>query len=323
MSSYLSKQRIRYSFGKISNNVCIPNLIKVQKKSYEDFLQLNTDVRSREVKGLEEVLQSVFCVNDSEGKARLEYENYSLGEAKYTPEECIKRGVNYASPLRVKLRLILWDLESSQSREIKGIKEQEVYLGDIPLMTDNGTFIINGAQRVIVSQLHRSPGVFYTHDEGKHSTSGKYIYSARIIPYRGSWIDFEFDTKDIVYFRIDRKRKIHVSTLLRAIGYSTSDILKTFHSIIKYTVRDGKFIATFDPVKNCGTKIKYDVIDTTTQDVILSPGTRLTTKLTEDLCSVYSDSNNRALYYAVLEDDIIGKFLAEDIINPTDRKSVV
>lgn len=322
MSSYLSKQRIRYSFGKISNNVCIPNLIKVQKKSYEDFLQLNTDVRSREVKGLEEVLQSVFCVNDSEGKARLEYENYSLGEAKYTPEECIKRGVNYASPLRVKLRLILWDLESSQSREIKGIKEQEVYLGDIPLMTDNGTFIINGAQRVIVSQLHRSPGVFYTHDEGKHSTSGKYIYSARIIPYRGSWIDFEFDTKDIVYFRIDRKRKIHVSTLLRAIGYSTSDILKTFHSIIKYTVRDGKFIATFDPVKNCGTKIKYDVIDTTTQDVILSPGTRLTTKLTEDLCSVYSDSNNRALYYAVLEDDIIGKFLAEDIINPTTKEII-
>ena len=235
MSSYLSKRRIRYSFGKISSNVRIPNLIKVQKKSYEDFLQLNVPIDNRKKQGLEEVLQSVFQVNDSEDKARLEYINYSLGEPKYTPDECIQRGVNYASPLKVNLRLILWDTETeSEIKEIKGIKEQEVYLGDIPLMTNKGTFIINGAQRVIVSQLHRSPGVFYTHDEGKNSSSGKYIYSARIIPYRGSWIDFEFDTKDILYFRIDRKRKIHVSTLLRAIGYNTNQILEKFHSLRLY-----------------------------------------------------------------------------------------
>jgi DNA-directed RNA polymerase subunit beta len=163
----------------------------VQKKSYEEFLQLDASRDNRQKQGLEEVLRSVFQVSDVEGKAKLEYINYDLGEHKYTSEECIQRGVNYASPLKVRLRLILWDCDTElEKKEIKGIKEQEVYIGDIPLMTDKGTFIINGAQRVIVSQLHRSPGVFYTHDEGKTSSSGKYIYSARIIPYRGSWIDF-------------------------------------------------------------------------------------------------------------------------------------
>ena len=311
MSSYLSKRRIRYSFGKISSNVRIPNLIKVQKKSYEDFLQLNVPIDNRKKQGLEEVLQSVFQVNDSEDKARLEYINYSLGEPKYTPDECIQRGVNYASPLKVNLRLILWDTETeSEVKEIKGIKEQEVYLGDIPLMTNKGTFIINGAQRVIVSQLHRSPGVLYTHDEGKNSSSGKYIYSARIIPYRGSWIDFEFDTKDILYFRIDRKRKIHVSTLLRAIGCNTNQILEKFYKFIKFEWKNNKLITKFDPIKFRGMKIEKDIVDANTKEIIFKKGIRVTPRILKDF-----ENNNIDRYYITTEDDIKRKFLAKDIVN--------
>ena len=313
MSSYLSKRRIRYSFGKISSNVRIPNLIKVQKKSYEDFLQLNISVDSRKKQGLEEVLRSVFQVNDSEDKARLEYINYSLGEPKYTPDECIQRGVNYASSLKANLRLILWDNETeSEIKEIKGIKEQEVYLGDIPLMTDKGTFIINGAQRVIVSQLHRSPGVFYTHDGGKNSSSGKYIYSARIIPYRGSWIDFEFDTKDILYFRIDRKRKIHVSTLLRAIGYNANQILEKFYKFIKFEWKNNKLITKFNPIKFRGMKIEEDIVDANTKEVIFKKGIRVTPRVLKDF-----EKNSADRYYVATEDDIKRKFLAKDIVNLT------
>ena len=312
MSTYLSKRRIRYSFGKISSNVSIPNLIKVQKKSYEEFLQLDISRDNRQKQGLEEVLQSVFQVSDAEGKAKLEYINYDLGEPKYTPEECIQRGVNYASPLKVSLRLILWDCDTElETKEIKGIKEQEVYIGDIPLMTDKGTFIINGAQRVIVSQLHRSPGVFYTHDEGKNSSSGKYIYSARIIPYRGSWIDFEFDTKDILHFRIDRKRKIHVSTLLRAIGYNKNMILEEFYRFIKYEWKNGQLITKLDPNKFRGMKIENDVIDADTGDVIFEKGIRVTPRLLKNFEEASTEKN-----YIASEDEVKGKFLAKDIVHP-------
>lgn len=312
MSTYLSKRRIRYSFGKISSNVSIPNLIKVQKKSYEEFLQLDISRDNRQKQGLEEVLQSVFQVSDAEGKAKLEYINYDLGEPKYNPEECIQRGVNYASPLKVSLRLILWDCDTElETKEIKGIKEQEVYIGDIPLMTDKGTFIINGAQRVIVSQLHRSPGVFYTHDEGKNSSSGKYIYSARIIPYRGSWIDFEFDTKDILHFRIDRKRKIHVSTLLRAIGYNKNMILEEFYRFIKYEWKNRQLITKLDPNKFRGMKIENDVIDADTGDVIFEKGIRVTPRLLRNFEEASTEKN-----YIASEDEVKEKFLAKDIVHP-------
>ena len=312
MSTYLSKRRIRYSFGKISSNVRIPNLIKVQKKSYEEFLQLDVSRDNRQKQGLEEVLQPVFQVSDVEGKAKLEYINYDLGEPKYTPEECIQRGVNYASPLKVRLRLILWDCDTElETKEIKGIKEQEVYIGDIPLMTDKGTFIINGAQRVIVSQLHRSPGVFYTHDEGKNSSSGKYIYSARIIPYRGSWIDFEFDTKDILYFRIDRKRKIHVSTLLRAIGYSKNMILEEFYRFVTYKRKKGQLVTKLAPDKFRGMKIENDVMDADTGDVIFEKGIRVTPRLLKNFEEANAERN-----YIASEDEIKGKFLAKDIVHP-------
>ena len=280
MSSYLSKRRIRYSFGRISSSVQIPNLIKVQKKSYEDFLQLDVSNSRRNKQGLEEVLHSAFKITDTEKKASLEYISYDLGDPKYTPEECIQRGVNYASPLKVNLRLILWDCDTaSDVREIKGVKEQQVYMGDVPLMTNKGTFIINGAQRVVVSQLHRSPGVFYSHDAGKTSSSGKYIYSARIIPYRGSWMDLEFDTKDVLYFRIDRKRKMHVSTLLRAIGYSKNQILAEFYRFIKYKWQKDKLITELNPSKLRGIQIEEDIIDADTDEVIFAKGVRFTPRL--------------------------------------------
>jgi DNA-directed RNA polymerase subunit beta len=311
VSSYLSKRRIRCSFGKISNNVTIPNLIKVQKQSYEEFLQLNISRESRKSQGLEEVLASVFQVDDPEGKSKLEYVSYKLGEPKYEPDECIQRGVNYASPLRVTLRLIVWDTDvESDVKEIKGIKEQEVYIGDIPLMTDKGTFIINGAQRVVVSQLHRSPGVFYTHDGGKDSSSGKYLYSARIIPYRGSWIDFEFDTKDILYFRIDRKRKMHVTTLLKAMGYDRQKVLEEFYKFVSYTWEDGRLVSKFEPSNFRGMKIEKDLIDAQTNEVIFEKGVRVTPRLIK----VLQESGKERICVAD-EDSLIGKCLAEDIMD--------
>ena len=195
---FLSKKRIRISFGKVPCSKNIPDLMKVQKDSYDFFLQPNLNGKKREDHGLENVLSSVFRIDDPDGRSRLEFVKYSIGEAKYDPLECIQRNVNYSAPLKVTLRLIIWDQENN--KEIKGIKEQDVFLADVPLMTNDSTFIINGAQRVVVSQLHRSPGAFYTHDDGKTSTSGKTLYSARIVPYRGSWLDLEFDTKDILYF---------------------------------------------------------------------------------------------------------------------------
>jgi DNA-directed RNA polymerase subunit beta len=312
LSLYLSKRRIRYSFGRLSNSVRIPNLIKVQKKSYEDFLQLEVQSNKRNKQGLQEVLQSVFQVDDVEGRARLEYVRYELGEPKYTPEESIQRGVHYASPLKISLRLILWDSDiESNTKEIKGIKEQQVYMGDVPLMTEKGTFVINGAQRVIVSQLHRSPGVFYSHDGGKSSSSGKYIYSARVIPYRGSWIDFEFDTKDILYFRIDRKRKIHISTLLRAIGYNRESIFREFYKFIEYEWKDDRLVVELNPDRLRGVKVDTDIIDADTKDMIFKKGTRITPRVLKEFIS---DGKTRS--YLANEDDIKRKFLATDILEP-------
>ncbi len=314
MSSYLSKRRIRYSFGKISSNIDAPDLVKIQKESYEKFLQSNIPKEERKNQGLEKVLRSVFQVYDPEGSGKLEYVSYTLGTPKYTPRECIQRGVNYAAALKVVLRLIIWDCETdSDTKEIKSIKEQEVHMGDIPLMTDRGMFIINGAQRVVVSQLHRSPGVFYTHDKGKNSISGKYIYSARIIPDRGSWIDFEFDIKDVLYFRIDRKRKIHITTLLKAMGYDRQKILKEFYSFVTYEWAKDNLITEFDPIKFRGVKVEKDIIDAETKEIVFKKDTRVTPKLVRDL-----QGENKKRYYIASEEDLEKKYLAKDVI---DRKT--
>src|ERR1700712_2512283 len=223
--SFTSRKRIRRSFGRIASITTMPNLIEVQKNSYEQFLQRFVSNEKRTDSGLQTVFKSVFPIKDFAETATLEFVKYEFDEPKYDVEECRSRGINYAAPLRVTLRLIVWIVDAdTAAREIKDIKEQDVYMGDIPLMTDNGTFIINGTERVIVSQMHRSPGVFFDHDHGKTHSSGKYLYSARIIPYRGSWLDFEFDAKDIVHVRIDRRRKLPATSILRALGMDNQQI---------------------------------------------------------------------------------------------------
>src|SRR5712672_2748495 len=211
--------RARRTFAKIAKIIDIPNLIDIQKQSYEKFLQKDIPIEKREDVGLQGVFKSVFPIKDFSETSSLEFVSYTLDKPKYDVDECRQRGMTFAAPIKVIVRLVVWDTnEETGSQSIRDVKEQEVFFGEIPLMTDNGTFIINGTERVVVSQLHRSPGVFYDHDKGKTHSSGKLLYNARIIPYRGSWIDFEFDHKDILYVRIDRRRKLPATVLLRALG---------------------------------------------------------------------------------------------------------
>ena len=226
--SYTEKKRIRKDFSKLPHVMDVPYLLAIQLDSYREFLQAGAGKDQFRDIGLHAAFKSVFPIISYSGNAALEYVGYRLGEPAFDVKECVLRGVTFAVPLRVKVRLIIFDRESS-NKAIKDIKEQEVYMGEIPLMTENGTFIINGTERVIVSQLHRSPGVFFDHDRGKTHSSGKLLYSARIIPYRGSWLDFEFDPKDAVFVRIDRRRKLPASVLLRALGYSTEEVLDAFY----------------------------------------------------------------------------------------------
>jgi DNA-directed RNA polymerase subunit beta len=281
--TFTPRKRIRKSFGRIPEVAPMPNLIDVQRSSYEGFLQMHIPYDSRTNTGLQEVFRSVFPIDDFAGRGRLEFVYYELEEPKYDVEECIQRGMNYAAPLKVVLRLIVWDLdEDTGAKSIRDIKEQPVYMGDMPLMTDNGTFIINGTERVIVSQMHRSPGVFFDHDKGKTHSSGKFLFAARVIPYRGSWLDFEFDSKDMIYVRIDRKRKLPVTTLLYALesewsernraekiaagedpasivirGLDSEHILNYFYGQVVFTCGEKGWARPFDPEAFRGGRHRY------------------------------------------------------------------
>src|SRR6187200_828611 len=223
--------RVRQSFGKISRIIDIPNLIDIQMKSYEKFLQAYVPPIERQDYGLQGVFRSVFPIRDFNGTSELVFVGYTLEKPKYDVDECRQRGMTFAAPIKVTIQLIIYDNSGEGSeRLVRDIKEQEVYFGEIPLMTENGTFIINGTERVVVSQLHRSPGVFFDHDRGKTHSSGKLLYQARIIPYRGSWLDFEFDPKDLIHVRIDRRRKMPATVLLKALGYSTEELLAFYYS---------------------------------------------------------------------------------------------
>jgi DNA-directed RNA polymerase subunit beta len=224
--SFTEKKRIRKDFGKLPKVMEVPYLLAIQLDSYRKFLQHDKSADERFEEGLEAAFRSVFPISSYSGNAALEYAGYEFGKPVFDVKECIIRGTTYAAPLRVRIRLVIYDKESNGA--IKDIREQQVYMGEIPLMTENGTFVINGTERVIVSQLHRSPGVFFDHDKGKTHSSGKLLYSARVIPYRGSWLDFEFDPKDMVYVRIDRRRKLPATILLRALGYTSDEILDIF-----------------------------------------------------------------------------------------------
>jgi len=308
--SFTARKRIRKSFGKIEAVAEMPNLIDIQSKSYESFLQMSIAQTERSDVGLNGALSSVFPINDMAETCTLEYIGYSFDKPKYDVEECRQRGINFSAPLKVTLRLIVWDVdEDTGAREIKGIKEQDVYMGDIPLMTKNGTFIINGTERVIVSQMHRSPGVFFDHDKGKTHSSGKFLYSARIIPYRGSWLDFEFDAKDLVFFRIDRRRKILIGTLLRALGLDKKAILETFYNkdVLK-KVKKGWSIP-FKPEVLKGTKLHDDLIDAATGKVVAEAGTKMSPRALKKLAQSGLEEQ------LITSELLVGKYIAEDIID--------
>jgi len=309
--SFTSRKRIRRSFGRIASITSMPNLIEVQKNSYEQFLQRFVSSDKRKEQGLQTVFKGVFPIKDFAETSTLEFVKYEFDEPKYDVEECRSRGINYAAPLRVTLRLIVWIVDADTgAREIKDIKEQDVYMGDIPLMTDNGTFLINGTERVIVSQMHRSPGVFFDHDKGKSHSSGKILFSARVIPYRGSWLDFEFDAKDIVYVRIDRRRKLPVTSLLRALGMPTEEILGTFYNTLSYKrAKSGGWTTKYIPESWKGVKLAYDLIDAKTGKKALEEGKKINMRIAKKLAE---DGLKEIL---LTDEQLIGKYFAADLIN--------
>jgi DNA-directed RNA polymerase subunit beta len=308
--SFTSKKRIRKDFGKIASVTSMPNLIEVQKNSYEQFLQMHTSKDQRKNAGLHAVFQSVFPITDFSDTATLEYVNYEFDAPKYDVDECRQRGINFAAPLRVTLRLIVWLVdEESGVREIKDIKEQDVYMSDVPLMTENGTFVINGTERVIVSQMHRSPGVFFSHDDGKTHSSGKYLYSARVIPYRGSWLDFEFDAKDIVHVRIDRRRKLPATTILRALGMDNQQILGTYYDTRTLKHSKKGWTAPFDPAQFKGKKLEFPLIDAKSGKTLAEAGQKLTPRALKKIAEAGTTD------IVLAEEQLQGVFLASDLVN--------
>src|SRR4029079_19106831 len=255
--SFTERKRIRKSFAKRASVLQVPYLLATQIDSYAAFLQAEVPGESRRNQGLQTAFSSIFPIVSHSGNARLEFVSYQLGIPPFDVKECQQRGLTFASPLRAKVRLTIMDREASKPT-VKEVKEQEVYVGEIPLMTTTGSFIINGTERVIVSQLHRSPGVFFEHDRGKTHSSGKLLVSARIIPYRGSWLDFEFDPKDIVFFRVDRRRKMPVTTLLKAIGLTNEDILKQFFQFDTFHLAKGGAQLEFVPERLRGEMARFD-----------------------------------------------------------------
>ncbi|MBY5813795.1 DNA-directed RNA polymerase subunit beta, partial [Rhizobium leguminosarum] len=308
--SFNGRRRVRKFFGKIPEVAEMPNLIEVQKASYDQFLMVEEPKGGRPDEGLQAVFKSVFPITDFSGASMLEFVSYEFEPPKFDVDECRQRDLTYAAPLKVTLRLIVFDIdEDTGAKSIKDIKEQSVYMGDMPLMTNNGTFIVNGTERVIVSQMHRSPGVFFDHDKGKSHSSGKLLFAARVIPYRGSWLDIEFDAKDIVYARIDRRRKIPVTSLLMALGMDGEEILDTFYTKSLYK-RDGEgWRIPFKPETLKGAKAITEMVDADTGEVVVEAGKKLTPRLLRTL----SDKGLKALKAA--DDDLYGNYLAGDIVN--------
>lgn len=333
-ASITARQKMRRNFGRVSEIAPIPNLIELQKHSYDQFLQKGTETHKRNAAfGLQGVFESVFPVRDFGGKAQLEFVSYEFGEPEYDEDECRYRGLTFAAPLRATFRLVVWDIdEDTDARSIKDIKEQDVYMGDMPIMTDNGTFIVNGVERVVVSQMHRSPGVFFSHDEGKTHASGKFLFSARVIPYRGSWLDFEFDAKDLLYVRIDRKRKLPITTLLMALdneettkllkknkiegfvhshdvdfeikGMSREEILQHYYSTIVYKQHKKGWKIPFLPEQWRSNKLTRNLVDAKTGKVLAEAGTKLTPRALKKLVE------EGVQEILVPADDLIGRFVS-------------
>jgi len=309
--TFTGRKRIRKFFGHIREVAEMPNLIEVQKASYDQFLLVDEPKGGRPDEGLQAVFKSVFPISDFSSTALLEFVKYEFEAPKYDVDECRQRGMTYAAPLKVTLRLIVFDVDpDTQAKSVKDIKEQDVYMGDMPFMTSNGTFIVNGTERVIVSQMHRSPGVFFDHDKGKTHSSGKLLFAARIIPYRGSWLDIEFDAKDITYARIDRRRKIPVTSLLFALGMDGEEILRTFYKSITYKkVKDG-WRVPYDAERMRGVKAAVDLIDADSGEVVVEAGKKLTVRGARLL----AEKGVKAL--KAQDEDLFGQYIAEDLYDP-------
>ncbi|MGB6088573.1 MAG: DNA-directed RNA polymerase subunit beta, partial [Candidatus Binataceae bacterium] len=316
-SQVTSNLRVRRSFGKIKKIIEIPNLIEIQKRSYDEFLQAGVSVEDRkDDAGLQAVFKSVFPIKDFNETASLEFVSYELGTPKYDVEECHQRGMTYAAPLKVKIQLVIWDVESGR-RSIKNVKEQEVYFGEIPLMTPNGTFMVNGTERVIVSQLHRSPGVFFEHDKGRTHTSGKLLFSARIIPYRGSWIDFEFDPRDVLYVRIDRRRKFPATVLLRALGMTTEDLLNYYYQKDVLTLEAARYSKQFIPDHLIGQRVGRDVKDPKSGEVLAREGRKFNKAIVRAMESAKIND------VPISPDEVFGRVSAHDVVNPSTGEVII
>ncbi|KYF80383.1 DNA-directed RNA polymerase subunit beta [Sorangium cellulosum] len=311
-----SNFRVRKNLGRVRRIIDVPNLIDIQKSSYDKFLQMSVPPNEREEVGLQAVFRSVFPIKDFNGTSELVFVSYNLEPPKYDVDECRQRGMTYSAPIKVTNQLMIYDTRDGGERIVRDIKEQEVYFGELPLMTETGTFIINGTERVVVSQLHRSPGVFFDHDKGKTHSSGKLLYSARVIPYRGSWLDFEFDPKDIIYVRIDRRRKMHATVLLRALGYSTQDLLNYFYSTeTVYLEKGGKYSKS----------IEYDLLagQRTTRDIKIGNDVivKKNTKFTRAAIRKMKEAKLERL--SLEPEELVGKVAAHDIVDPETGEVVV
>jgi DNA-directed RNA polymerase subunit beta len=335
LRSFTGRKRFRKSFGRIGEVAPMPNLIELQKSSFDGFLQMHVPHEQRKSLGLMEVFKGLFPIKDFSGKVQLEFFRYAFDEPKYDEDECRQRGMTYAAPLKVTFRLVVWDIDAdTNARSIRDIKEQDVYMGDMPLMTDRGTFIVNGIERVIVSQMHRSPGVFFDHDKGKTHSSGKYLFAARVVPYRGSWLDFEFDPKDLMNVRIDRRRKMPLSTFLLALdteesskiraealangepvpshllrGMNREEILHAFYDLTNYAKTKKGWKTAYHPDRYKNVKLLSDMIDAKTGQIVAAEGTKMTPRLakklsTEGLTSIHVEAS-----------ELVGQYIAHDYIN--------
>lgn len=332
--SYTERKRFRKSFGRVAEVMPPPSLIMLQKASYDSFLQVHCDPKKRTRSGLNEVLQSIFPMRDASGRAELQFQSYHFEEPESDETECWKRGLSYCFALKVTFRLIIWDVdETSGERSIKDIKEQDVYMGDIPVMTDRGTFIINGIERVIVSQMHRSPGVFFDHDQGKTHSSGKFLFAARVVPYRGSWLDFEFDSKDLMLVRIDRRRKLLLTTFLMALdsaeteklreekgeaidpqdvtGMSVEEILRSFYAVVEYKAEGDHFTCAFVPEHWKGVRLDHAMIDAKSGAVLAEAGTKLTPRMINKFVQ------DGVTHLRMAPDALYGKYLVRDYVDET------
>ena len=304
--SYTEKKRIRKNFGSFAKVMDLPNLVETQTNSYSEFLQADVAPDARNNQGLEEVFKSLFPIKSVSGNAALEYVSYELGKPAYDVQECLIQGLSYSAPLRIKVKLVIYDRETN-FKEVKDIKEGEVFMGEVPLMTPDASFVVNGTERVVVSQLHRSPGVFYDHDKGKTHSSGKVLYSARVIPYRGSWLDFEFDPKDILFSRIDRRRKIPATIMLRALDMSTQEILNEFYDEDIYTLEKDSVKLTLIPERLRGETLSVDI--KVRNKVYVPAGKRITARHIREL------STSKVSEIKLDDEYLVGKITSKDIIN--------